>query len=42
MKELKKISEGYKNWISKENKSSIKEFNVTSVGTQDPKKHLLE
>lgn len=42
LSEIKRISKNYKNWIKKENKMSCKEFALSSVGKQDPKRHLME
>ncbi len=42
LNEMKRLSKNYKEWILKENKKTVKEFKVSSVGKLDPKRHLLE
>lgn len=40
--EIKRLSKEYKDWIKKENEKTSEQFNVSSVGKIDPKRHLLE
>jgi 26S proteasome regulatory subunit N11 len=42
LSEIKRLSNIYKNWIKTENEQTIKEFNVSSVGKLDPKRHLKQ
>lgn len=42
LSEIKRLSKIYKNWIKTENEQTIKEFNVSSVGKLDPKRHLRQ
>lgn len=41
MQKFKKLTGDYKKWIEEENKQKLKEFNVSSVGKMNPKKHLI-
>ena len=41
MKKFKKLTSDYNKWIQEENKQKLKDFNVTSVGKMNPKKHLI-
>ena len=41
MKTLKRLTEQYNKWILEENKVSMKEFAVSSVGKLNPKTHLM-
>lgn len=40
MKKFKKLTTDYNKWIQEENKTKLKEFNVSSVGKMNPKNHL--
>jgi len=40
MKNLKRLTKEYNNWIQEENKQTEKEFIVSSVGKMNPKNHL--
>lgn len=40
MKNLKRLTKEYNNWIQEENKQTEKEFVVSSVGKMNPKNHL--
>ena len=42
LKQILKLSKGYKDWIKNENEERCEKFAVKSVGKVDPKKHLLE
>lgn len=42
LSEVKRLSKQYSKWIEKENETTIKKFNVSSVGKVNPKRHLLE
>ena len=40
MKKFKKLTTDYNKWIQEENKTKLKEFNISSVGKTNPKNHL--
>merc|ERR1719259_1165344 len=42
LKEIARLSKDYGKWIEQENKKSLKEFGISSVGKIDPKRHLKE
>lgn len=41
MKTLKRLTDQYNKWIQEENKQTMKEFAVSSVGKLNPKTHLM-
>lgn len=41
MKTLKRLTGDYNKWIQEENKQTMKEFAVSSVGKMNPKTHLM-
>mmetsp|Transcript_24389 Transcript_24389/g.37800 ORF Transcript_24389/g.37800 Transcript_24389/m.37800 type:complete len:95 (+) Transcript_24389:658-942(+) len=41
MKNLEKLTADYNKWIQEENKQTMREFEVSSVGKMNPKTHLM-
>lgn len=42
LSEMARLTRQYSNWIQQENKSTVKDFSVSSIGKLDPKRHLKE